>query len=156
VDLSRLGMDMLACAAHKFYGPKGIGALYVSDRLKRQLQPQIHGGRQQYGLRSGTLNVPSTIGQAKAVEIAHREMAEESTRLGRLRDALEEGLLTIPDTFINGHREKRLYTTTNICFPGCRSEELIFHLGTVSVSSGSACTSTVTRPSHVLQAMGFS
>lgn len=156
VDVADLGVDLLACSAHKFYGPKGIGALYVSDRIKQQLRPQIHGGKHQYGLRSGTMNVPAIIGMAKALEIAQTGMAAESSGLGRLRDTLEEGLLTIPGTFVNGHREKRLYTTTNICFPGVSSEQLIFHLGRISVSSGSACTSTVTRPSHVLQAMGLS
>ena len=156
VNVNQLGVDLMAFSAHKFYGPKGIGGLYVSDRVRRQLQPQIHGGGQQSGLRSGTLNVPAVIGMAKALEIADEAYGEESERIGRLRDQLEAGLLAIPDTFVNGNRAHRMYNTSNISFSGTVSEQLILQLGRICVSSGSACTSTVTRPSHVLQAMGLS
>lgn len=156
VDIKGLNVDMLAFSAHKFYGPKGIGALYVSDEVRNAVTPQIHGGKQQRGLRSGTLNVPSIVGMHKALEIARSEMTVETQRIKQLRDTLEIGLLSIPDTFINGHTENRLYTTSNMAFSGVQSEQLILNLSEISVSSGSACNSTVTRPSHVLKAMGLS
>lgn len=156
VDIKDLNVDMLAFSAHKFYGPKGIGALYVSDEVRKAITPQIHGGKQQRGLRSGTLNVPSIVGMHKAVEIALSEMTVENQRIKQLRDILEIGLLSIPDAFINGHTENRLYNTSNMAFPGVSSEQLILNMGDISLSSGSACTSTVTRSSHVLKAMGLS
>lgn len=156
VDIKDLGADMLAFSAHKFYGPKGIGALYLPDNVRKDIIPQIHGGKQQHGLRSGTLNVPAIIGMQKALEIAVSEMDTEAQRIRKLRDQLEEGLLTIPDSFVNGHTENRLYNTTNMSFPGVQSAELILNMREICVSSGSACTSTVTRPSHVLKAMGLS
>lgn len=155
VDVKELGVDMLAFSAHKFYGPKGAGALYVSDQARKLITALLHGGRQQGGLRSGTLNVPAIMGMQKALEIACSEMSIESGRIGELRDLLEEGLLSLPDTFINGHKQNRLYNTSNISFRGILSEQLILNLGEVCVSSGSACNSTVTRPSHVLKAMGL-
>lgn len=155
VDVKDLGTDFLAFSAHKFYGPKGIGGLYVSNGAKKKLTPQVHGGRQQRGLRSGTLNVPGIIGMGKAAAIAVSEMPSDTGRIVRLRDKLEAELLTIPGTFRNGHPEYRLYNTTNICFPGVQSEKLIINLNTISVSSGSACSAAVTKPSHVLKAMGL-
>src|SRR5690606_26860135 len=156
VDIRDMGADMLAFSAHKFCGPKGIGALYLSDNVRKDIIPQIHGGKQQHGLRSGTLNVPAIIGMQKALEIAVSEMDTEAQRIRKLRDQLEEGLLTIPDSFVNGHTENRLYNTTNMRFLGVQSAEVILNMREICVSSGSACTSTFTRPSHVLKAMGLS
>lgn len=156
VDVQDLETDFLSFSAHKFYGPKGIGGLYISNRAKKLLTPQIHGGGQQNGLRSGTLNVSGIIGIGKAATIAVSEMSTDNDRISKLRDRLETELLTIPDTFRNGDMLHRLYNTTNICFQGIQSEQLIMSLGTISVSSGSACSATVTKPSHVLKAMGLS
>ena len=156
VDVNDLGADFLVFSAHKLYGPKGMGGLYISNGAKKYLTPQIHGGGQQSGLRSGTLNVPGIVGMAKAVVNAISEMSTHADRIRELRDRLEAELLTIPGTFRNGHVQHRLYNTTNICFQGIHSEQLIINLGTIAVSSGSACSATVTKPSHVLKAMGLS
>lgn len=155
VDVNELGIDFLAVSGHKFYGPKGIGALYISKRLKMVLQEQIHGGGQQRSLRSGTLNVPGIIGLGKACEIAEKEMTLDAERIGKLRDMLEYQLLKIDGSFINGSIDHRIYNTSNICFPGVFSEKLIISLGNISVSSGSACSSVTAEPSHVLKAMGL-
>src|SRR5690606_16051378 len=138
VDIRDMGADMLAFSAHKFCGPKGIGALYLSDNVRKDIIPQIHGGKQQHGLRSGTLNVPAIIGMQKALEIAVSEMDTEAQRIRKLRDQLEEGLLTIPDSFVNGHTENRLYNTTNMRFLGVQSAEVILNMREICVSSGSA------------------
>ena len=156
INVMDMEVDFLAFSAHKFYGPKGIGGLYLSGRAKKALSPLIHGGGQQEGQRSGTLNVPGIIGMGKAATIAVSEMSSDNERITGLRDKLETELLAIGGTFRNGHSEKRLGNTTNIGFRGVSSEQLIMGLGTVSVSSGSACSSTINRPSHVLKAMGLS
>lgn len=156
VAIQDIGADFLAFSAHKFYGPKGIGGLYISNSAKKYITPQIHGGGQQRGLRSGTLNVPAIIGMSKAAAIAVAELSVDGERIRKLRDRLEEELLAIPNTFRNGNVQQRLYNTTNICFRGIQSERLIINLGTISVSTGSACSATVTKPSHVLKAMGLS
>jgi cysteine desulfurase len=156
VEVKDSGIDLLTISGHKFYGPKGIGALYVSKKSGIVLEEQIHGGGQQRNLRSGTLNVPGIIGLGKACEIAHNEMDQDANRIGKLRDHLEQELLKIHGSFINGSVAHRLYNTTNICFPGVLSERLIIMLGNISVSSGSACLSVTTQPSHVLKALGLS
>ena len=156
INAENLGIDMLTISAHKFYGPKGIGALYVSNKSKIKLTGQIHGGGQQRNLRSGTLNVPGIIGLGKACEIAKSEMQNDETRIAQLRDYLETELLKIDGTFVNGSVKNRIYNTTNICFPGVWSEQLIIALGNISVSSGSACSSVTSKPSHVLKAHGLS
>ncbi|MBD8081089.1 cysteine desulfurase family protein [Chryseobacterium caseinilyticum] len=156
INAEDLGIDMLTISAHKFYGPKGIGALYVSNKSKIKLTGQIHGGGQQRNLRSGTLNVPGIIGLGKACEIAKSEMQNDETRIAQLRDYLETELLKIEGTFVNGSVKNRIYNTTNICFPGVWSEQLIIALGNISVSSGSACSSVISKPSHVLKALGLS
>ncbi|KUJ50037.1 cysteine desulfurase family protein [Chryseobacterium sp. JAH] len=156
INAEDLGIDMLTLSAHKFYGPKGIGALYVSNKSRIKLSGQIHGGGQQRNLRSGTLNVPGIIGLGKACEIAKSEMQNDETRIGKLRDYLETELLKIDGTFVNGSVKNRIYNTTNICFPGVWSEQLIIALGNISVSSGSACSSVTSKPSHVLKALGLS
>ncbi|KQS91809.1 cysteine desulfurase family protein [Chryseobacterium sp. Leaf394] len=156
INAEDLGIDMLTISAHKFYGPKGIGALYVSNKARIKLSGQIHGGGQQRNLRSGTLNVPGIIGLGKACEIAKSEMQNDETRIVQLRDYLETELLKIEGSFVNGSVKNRIYNTTNICFPGVWSEQLIIALGNISVSSGSACSSVTSKPSHVLKALGLS
>lgn len=156
VDVKKIGIDLLTLSAHKFYGPKGVGALYVSAEAKIKLSPQILGGGQQRKLRSGTLNVPGIIGLGKASEIALYELEKDQNRIFLLRDKLEKGLLHFEGSFINGNRENRIYNTCNICFPGVNSEQLILALGNISVSSGASCSAVTTEPSHVLKAMGLS
>lgn len=155
LDVNDLHVDFLAFSAHKFYGPKGVGGLWLSGAAIKRLTPLLHGGGQQKGLRSGTLNVPGIIGMGKAISLAVSDMPQDQVRIKQLRDKLEEGLLGISGASVNGHRERRLYNTTNICFPGIQSDKLIIGLGPVSVSSGSACTAALTKPSHVLTAMGL-
>lgn len=156
IDVKEMGIDMLTLSAHKFYGPKGIGALYVSENAKIKLQAQIHGGGHQRKLRSGTLNVPAIIGLGKACDIAKSEMSIDAERIKKLRNYLENELLKIEGAFINGNKDFRLYNTTNICFPGISSEKLILALQNIAVSNGSACTAAATEPSYVLKALGLS
>jgi len=156
VDVSYSGIDIMTFSAHKFYGPKGVGALYVSGEAKIKLEAQLHGGGHERKLRSGTLNVPGIVGLGKACEIAQAEMQIDSERIGKLRDYLENELLKIDDAFVNGSTEYRLYNTTNICVPGANSEKLILALGNIAVSSGSACSSVTTEPSYVLKELGLS
>ncbi|GAA3783334.1 cysteine desulfurase family protein [Flavobacterium ginsengiterrae] len=155
IDVKELGIDLLALSAHKFYGPKGVGALYVSAKAKIKMQPQILGGGQQKKLRSGTLNVPGIIGLGKASEIAVNEQNENQKRIEFLRNKLETGLLQFEDAFVNGNTENRIYNTSNICFPGVNSEQLILALGNISVSNGASCSAVTSEPSHVLKAMGL-
>ena len=156
VDVQKSGIDLLALSAHKFYGPKGVGALYLSAKAKIKLTPQIHGGGQQRKLRSGTLNVPGIIGLGKACEIAKAEMKTDQERIQKLRDHLEKSLLQIEGSFVNGNTTNRIYNTSNICFPGVNSESLILALQNISVSNGSSCSAVTSEPSHVLKALGIS
>ena len=155
VNVKDLGIDLLAFSAHKFYGPKGIGALYIDSKIKKNMSSQIHGGGQQFNLRSGTMNVPGIIGMGKAAEIALSEIQQDHQRIKELRDHLENSLLEIPGTHINGEKNNRICNTTNICFSGVNSEQMILSLGNICVSSGSACNATTSKPSHVLKAMGM-
>ncbi|KAF2516235.1 cysteine desulfurase [Flavobacterium zhairuonense] len=156
IDVKALGIDLLPFSAHKFYGPKGIGALYVSAKAKIKLMPQLHGGNHQQKLRSGTLNVPGIIGLGKASEIALSEMKNDQEQIEILRNKLEKGLLQFEGSFINGNTTDRIYNTTNICFPGINSERLILALRNISVSNGSSCSAVTSEPSHVLKALGLS
>ncbi|PBJ08224.1 cysteine desulfurase family protein [Flavobacterium sp. ACN6] len=156
IDVKTLGIDLLALSAHKFYGPKGIGALYISAKAKLKLLPQITGGGQQRKLRSGTLNVPGIIGLGKASEVALNQLEEDKKRIELLRNTLEVGLLQFEGSFVNGNTENRIYNTTNICFPNVNSEHLIMALGNISVSNGASCSAVTSEPSHVLKAMGLS
>lgn len=156
VKVVEMGIDLMPLSAHKFYGPKGIGVLYISTALKTKPSAQIHGGGQQRGLRSGTLNVPGIAGLGAACEIAVKTMGEDNLRIRRLRDKLEDALLQIDKAYRNGPKDNRLYNTANICFPGINSEKLIIALKDIAVSSGSACSAVTTEPSHVLKAMGLS
>lgn len=155
VDLNDLNVDMLCFSGHKFHGPKGIGALYVNNRFKSKLQPQQTGGGQEFGLRSGTTNTIGVIGLAEACSISSKEMLENENKITILRNKLELELLKIPGAFINGKRDERIYNTTNICFPGIDANVLIGQLKNISLSNGSACTSLIIEPSHVLTSMGL-
>ncbi|KOP38307.1 cysteine desulfurase [Flavobacterium sp. WLB] len=156
IDVKALGIDLLTLSAHKFYGPKGVGALYISAKAKIKLLPQILGGGHQRKLRSGTLNVPGIIGLGKAAEIAVNELETDKNRIKILRNKLEKGLLQFEGSFINGNIQNRIYNTSNICFPGVNSEKLIMALGNISVSNGASCSAVTSEPSHVLKAMGLS
>ena len=157
VDVNREGIDLLALSAHKFYGPKGIGALYVRRRNPRvRLSAQMDGGGHERGMRSGTLNVPAIVGLGKACELAALEMAAEAQRVAVLRDRLEDGLLRIEGSIVNGGRIHRLPQTTNISFLHVDGEALLAGLGKdLALSSGSACTSASMEPSYVLKALGL-
>lgn len=149
--------DLLTCTAHKLYGPKGIGALYVRSRNPRvRLVPLIDGGSQEEGLRAGTLNTPGIVGLGAAAEIAHAEQAEESARLAALRDAFEATLKNeIQDVMINGAAAPRLPHVSNVSFPGVTSANLVSSLRELAMSTGSACSTGTGNPSHVLKAMGL-
>jgi cysteine desulfurase len=158
LDVQALNIHLLACSAHKIYGPKGIGALYCCrSNPKVPLQPIIDGGGHERGLRSGTLNVPGIVGFAKAVEMALEDMESEQTRIRGLRDALYQALKTgIPDLKLNGHPGQRLAGNLNVCIPAIVSESLIMALADdVAFSTGSACTTAAVDPSHVLKALGL-
>ncbi|NHE56397.1 cysteine desulfurase family protein [Cyclobacterium plantarum] len=154
IDVVDLGIDLLCFSGHKMYAPKGIGVLYLRNKTK--LTPQMHGGGHEQGLRSGTLNVPGIIALAKACEIASEEMALNQRNISALRDKLETELLKLPNTALNGDSENKIYNTTNICFKGQDANVLIGRMKNIAVSNGSACSSAVVEPSHVLKAMGLS
>lgn len=155
VPVSTDDVDLLACSAHKAYGPKGVGALYVRSRVR--MPPLIDGGGHERGRRSGTLNVPGIVGMGTAFALAQAELASDARRLANLRDRLEHTLLAhLPNIAINGKAAPRLPQTSSITFGGVRGSTLLSELRTVALSSGSACASESPEPSHVLIAMGLS
>ena len=156
IDVDADGIDILTLSAHKMYGPKGIGAIYVRRRSPRvRLAAQMDGGGHERGMRSGTLNVPAIVGLGKACELCALEMNTEAARISKLRDRLETGLLGIEGARVNGSRQYRLPQTTNLSFPGVDGEALLAGLGKdIALSSGSACTSASMEPSYVLKALG--
>lgn len=158
VDVNRDGVDILSLSAHKLYGPKGVGALYVRRRNPRvRLTAQIDGGGHEKGMRSGTLNVPAIVGFGRAAELAMQELKEGNPRLQLWRDKFEKALLALGDVTINGSIEHRLPHVSNLCFADTESEQLMMGFNkNLAVSSGSACTSASLEPSHVLSAMGLS
>jgi cysteine desulfurase len=157
VDVQALGIDMLSISAHKIYGPKGIGALYVRRKKPRvKLAAVIHGGGHERGMRSGTLNVPGIVGLGKALEVAREEMATEGPRLAALRDKLQNDISShLDEVRVNGSVEHRLPNTLNMSFAYIEGESLMMGLEDVAVSSGSACTSATLEPSYVLRALGL-
>jgi len=157
VDVIADGIDLMAFTAHKMYGPKGIGALYVRRKNPRvKVTAQMDGGGHERSMRSGTLNVPGIVGFGKAAEICKNEMAAESARLRILRDKLENGLLQLEESYLNGHKENRLPHTTNISFKYVEGEGLLMGFNkNIALSSGSACTSASLEPSYVLKALGL-
>jgi cysteine desulfurase len=156
VDVQKDQIDLLSLSAHKFYGPKGVGALYLRRRDPRvQLAPQLDGGGHERGLRSGTLNVPGIVGLGRAAELCRAEMPEESARLCALRDRLKGGLSSaLTDITINGSMTHRLPHNLNVSFAHAEGEALLMGVNDVAVSSGSACTSAKVEPSYVLKALG--
>lgn len=158
IDVEELGIDILAFSGHKFYAPKGVGGLYIRNKrpFKVRLNALQHGGGHENGFRSGTLNVPGIIGIGKAIEIASTNMLEESARIGKLRDQLEDSILNMVEgSYVNGDIFNRIYNTSNICLKNIDADALIAGLDTVMISNGSACSSTKIEPSHVLTAMGL-
>lgn len=163
IDVDELGIDMLCLSGHKLYAPKGVGGLYIRQRTNRiKIPALLHGGGHERGMRSGTLNVPGIIGLGAAAAMAKNDMEMNANHIRNLRDYLEHQLLTIDNTSINGNRESRLYTTSNIMFRDVDSDAMIMGLSNpehdiplIAVSNGSACTSASIEPSHVLTAMGL-
>jgi len=161
VDVIADGIDLLSMTAHKLYGPKGVGALYVRRKNPRvQISALLDGGGHERGMRSGTLNVPGTVGFGKACEICEAEMPAESERLRRLRDRLKDAIVSgfdsAQDTHINGSLVHRLPHNINISFANVESDALLMGISDVAISNGSACTSATIEPSHVLKALGVS
>ena len=156
MDVEEMGIDLLSLSAHKIYGPKGQGALYVRKKDPRvRLEPQIDGGGHERGMRSGTLAVPLIVGLGKACEIARNEMAQESEKTFRLRERLRKGIMDqLPESYLNGHPTERLPGNANISFAYVEGEGLMMGMKEVAVSSGSACTSASLEPSYVLRALG--
>jgi cysteine desulfurase len=157
VDVNADGIDIMAFTAHKMYGPKGIGALYVRRKNPRvKVTAQMDGGGHERGMRSGTLNVPGIVGFGKACELARLEMAADAERLSKLRDKLEAALTQIDESYVNGSTEHRLPHVANISFKYVEGEGLMMGFNkTIALSSGSACTSASLEPSYVLKALGL-
>ncbi|MBL7739043.1 MAG: IscS subfamily cysteine desulfurase [Chitinophagaceae bacterium] len=157
VDVNKDGIDLMAFTAHKMYGPKGVGALYVRRKNPRvKVTAQIDGGGHERGMRSGTLNVPGIVGFGKACEICMNEMEEETKRVSALRDKLQNALLKIEESYLNGDKEHKLPHVTNISFKYVEGEGLMMGFNkNIAVSSGSACTSASLEPSYVLKALGL-
>jgi cysteine desulfurase len=157
IDVNDLSVDLLSLSGHKFYGPKGVGALYIRKGTK--IDSLLHGGQHERNRRAGTENVPGIVGLGKAAEIAAEEFGEEEIKVKKLRDRLENGLIeNIENMIINGHQEKRLPGTLNICIKHIEGEGMLLHLNHhgIAASSGSACTSASLKVSHVLTAIGLS
>jgi cysteine desulfurase len=156
IDVNRMGISLLSLSGHKFYGPKGVGVLYASKGIR--FEPCVHGGHQEWGKRGGTENVPGIVGLGKAAEIAMAEMEADEVRIRALRDKLETGLTErISDVSLNGSRDRRLSSVSNVCVKYVEGEAMLLRLDYhgVAASSGSACTSGSLEPSHVLLAMGI-
>ena len=157
VDVNELNADLLCLSAHKMYGPKGAGALYIRRKNPRvALTAQLHGGGHERNLRSGTLNVPGIVGLGMACKIASESFWDESIHISFLRTKLEQSFVDTGNTFINGSIKNRLCNTTNICFKGYKAERLIKEIPTLAIATGSACSSALPEPSHVLLSMGLS
>jgi len=155
VDLAELKVDLMSFSAHKIYGPKGIGALYVSRKPRVRIDAQIHGGGHERGMRSGTLPVHQIVGMGEAYRIAKLEMSDEALRLSQLRDRLWQGIRQIKDVFLNGCEGHTAPNILNVSFANVDGESLIMTLKDLAVSSGSACTSASLEPSYVLKALGI-
>ncbi|MDH5659977.1 MAG: IscS subfamily cysteine desulfurase, partial [Gammaproteobacteria bacterium] len=154
IDMDDLKVDLMSFSAHKIYGPKGIGALYVSRKPRVRLEAQMHGGGHERGMRSGTLATHQIVGMGEAFRLAKEEMATDNERIRMLRDRLLKGLSSIEETYINGDMEQRVPHNLNISFNFVEGESLIMALKELAVSSGSACTSASLEPSYVLRALG--
>jgi cysteine desulfurase len=156
IDLSALKVDLMSFSAHKTYGPKGVGALYIRRKPRVRLEAQIHGGGHERGFRSGTLATHQIVGMGEAFRLARQEMAVENDRIRALRDRLLKGMQDIEEVFVNGDLERRVPHNLNISFNFVEGESLIMAVKDIAVSSGSACTSASLEPSYVLRALGRS
>jgi cysteine desulfurase len=156
IDLQKLKVDLMSFSAHKTYGPKGIGALFVRRKPRIRLEAQMHGGGHERGMRSGTLATHQIVGMGEAFRIAQAEMATENERIRMLRDRLNKGLHEIEEVYVNGDMENRVPHNLNISFNYVEGESLIMAIKDLAVSSGSACTSASLEPSYVLKALGHS
>jgi cysteine desulfurase len=156
VDVEEYGIDLMAFTAHKMYGPKGVGALYVRRKNPRvKVTAQMDGGGHERGMRSGTLNVAGIVGFGKACELCANELLDDAVRTSRLRDKLETELTKIEESYVNGHKQHRLPHVSNISFKYVEGEGLMMGIKDIAVSSGSACTSASLEPSYVLKALGL-
>ena len=156
IDLEKLPVDLMSFSAHKTYGPKGVGALYVRRKPRIRIEAQMHGGGHERGMRSGTLATHQIAGMGEAFRIAREEMASENERIRTLRDRLLNGLLQIEETYVNGDLDHRVPHNLNVSFNYVEGESLIMAIKDIAVSSGSACTSASLEPSYVLRALGRS
>ena len=156
IDLSQMQIDLMSLTAHKIYGPKGIGALYVRRQPKVRIKPQVHGGGHEQGMRSGTLPTHQIVGMGEAFALAMNEMAAENARILALRNRLLNGLTAIPAMSVNGDLEQRVPGNLNVSFGYVEGESLMLALRDLEISSGSACTSASLEPSYVLHALGLS
>lgn len=154
IDLSAWPVDLMSLSAHKVYGPKGIGALFVRRNPQVRIEPQIHGGGHERGMRSGTLPTHQIVGMGEAFEIARQEMVGESERIAALREQLRNGLQDIEGVRLNGHLQQRVAGILNLSFAGVDGETLLMALKDLAVSSGSACNSATVAPSYVIKALG--
>ncbi len=155
IDVEAWGVDLLSLCAHKAYGPKGIGALYVRRRPRVRLQPLIHGGGQERGLRAGTLPTQQIVAMAETCRLAEAERVSEAARIATLRDRLLTGLRVLPEVCLHGHAEQRVPHILNVSFAGIDAEALLLGLDDIALSSGAACSSADREPSHVLKAIGL-
>ena len=154
IDLATLKVDLMSFSAHKVYGPKGIGALYIRRKPRVRLEAQMHGGGHERGFRSGTLPTHQIVGMGEAFRLARLEMVEENQRIRALRDRLLQGLLSIEEVFVNGDLEQRVPQNLNISFAYVEGESMMMAIKDLAVSSGSACTSASLEPSYILRALG--
>lgn len=156
VNVQEMGIDLMSFTAHKIYGPKGVGALYVRRKAPRvRLEAMMYGGGHERGMRSGTLPVPLIVGFGKACELCEQEMSTESVRMAKMRDRLQEGIMNrMDEVYLNGHPTERLPNNLNISFAYVEGEALLMGVKEIALSSGSACTSATLEPSYVLRALG--
>lgn len=156
IDLGRLKVDLMSFSAHKTYGPKGVGALFIRRKPRVRIEAQIHGGGHERGFRSGTLPTHQIVGMGEAFRLAQEEMQSETARIRKLRDRLLAGISEMPEVHVNGHLEQRVPHNLNVSFNYVEGESLIMAIKDIAVSSGSACTSASLEPSYVLRALGLS
>jgi len=156
IDLATLKVDLMSFSAHKTYGPKGVGALFVRRKPRVRIEAQMHGGGHERGMRSGTLATHQIVGMGEAFRLARLEMDADNARVRRLRDRLWDGLSQIEEVYVNGDMERRVPHNLNVSFNFVEGESLIMAIKDVAVSSGSACTSASLEPSYVLRALGRS
>lgn len=154
IDLQKLKVDLMSFSAHKTYGPKGVGALFVRRKPRVRIEAQMHGGGHERGMRSGTLPTHQIVGMGEAFRLARLEMAKDNEHARRLRDRLLKGLSEIEETYVNGSMEHRVAQNLNVSFNYVEGESLIMAVKQIAVSSGSACTSASLEPSYVLRALG--